>query len=238
VEVINKVVITEEAQFDYESVVDTPMPKTDIKIQCELYIDNKQSLGRLLWERYFRCTYLDEESGKKVMLFIYKGDTLGKMQLWMCKGVCAAEDWSEDLEDSGQIRDWLNTAIDPAPTEDWVWNLRLWQQEQRQQIEKEYREIGDATMEYIKSLLGNYKLNKTKIEVSDSEEAKKLREEMDFLDRCIQHLEDEAKEILTSLYIKGLSMSQVGKRLGYSKACIFKKRDRALKVLELLFEGR
>ena len=32
---INKVVITEEAEFDYEEILGLPMPKADIKEACE-----------------------------------------------------------------------------------------------------------------------------------------------------------------------------------------------------------
>lgn len=38
--VINKIVITDEARFDYESLFGLPIPRADMKGECEKYIDN------------------------------------------------------------------------------------------------------------------------------------------------------------------------------------------------------
>lgn len=234
-EVINKVVITEEAAFDYEFVVGQQIPKAEIKNECEIYIENRQSLGRLLWERYFRCKYLDERTGDMLMLFFYKGPMMGRMQLWLCRGICAASDWNEEIEDSGQVRFWLNTALDPKPTEDWAWSLRLWQNEQKRQIENEY---GVEEMGQVKELLKDYELNKARIGVLDNPEVKQLREDMAYLEKCIEQLDDEAREIIRSVYIKKQSVRKIGARLGYGKTTIAQKRDRAIKILEVLFAER
>lgn len=127
---INKVVITEEAKFDYEEVVARqPIPKTAIKNECELYIDNLQKGGRLLYGYYFRAKYYDENSDKMLMLFFYKGERFGKMQLWKLSGICEADDWTEEQEDDGQIRNWLKSKIaDFEDRVDWVIELRLWEE--------------------------------------------------------------------------------------------------------------
>ena len=234
-EVKNKVVITDEAVFDYEDIVGWQMPRADIKQECEFYIDNSQARGRLLWEYYFRCKYLDEATGQMVMLFFYKGERLWNTQLWNCVGCCLAEDWNEELEESGQIRYWLKTVLDPAPAEDWVWNLRLWQNEQRKQIIDEY---GDEDMGKVKELLTNYALNKARIAVLNNPEVEILKKDMDFLDLCIQQLEDEAREIILSVYIKKETVRKIGARLGYGKTTIAEKRDRAIKILDILFAER
>lgn len=138
---INKVVITEEAKFDYEEVVARqPIPKTTIKNECELYIDNLQKGGRLLYGYYFRAKYYDENSDKMLMLFFYKGERFGKMQTWELSGICEAADWTDDLEDDGLIRNWLKVKIeDLLQEDDWVIGFRIWQMEQ-QTLQEEYSE--------------------------------------------------------------------------------------------------
>ena len=55
--VINKIVITDEARFDYESLFGLPIPRADMKGECEKYIDNisGQNIGY-----YIRAKYYDE----------------------------------------------------------------------------------------------------------------------------------------------------------------------------------
>ena len=43
--IINKVVVTDEAKFDYECLFNRPIPKADIKRETEEYIDGRQ--GRI-----------------------------------------------------------------------------------------------------------------------------------------------------------------------------------------------
>ena len=46
-------------------------------------------------------------------------------------GICFAEDWTEEQEESGQIRFWLKTKICDLPPEvDWVVKYRVWQEEE------------------------------------------------------------------------------------------------------------
>ena len=54
---INKVVITEEAEFDYEEILGLPMPKADIKEACENYIESRYDGGRTLWGYYYKWKY-------------------------------------------------------------------------------------------------------------------------------------------------------------------------------------
>ena len=121
--IINKVIITAEAKSDYEeSVVCFPMPCSEIKLECEKYIDNLQDVGKPVGY-YFRTKYLIESSGEMLMLFFYKGERFGLMQIWNLKGMCLADDWSEDAEDDGSIRTWLNSRIKDLPVNDWVLEL-------------------------------------------------------------------------------------------------------------------
>lgn len=233
--VINKVVITAEAEFDYESEFGRRLPKKEIKQETEEYISG--SLSRFSGY-YFRIKYLDEATDRMLMLFVYKGVVFGSMQMWEIRGICPAEDWTEELEEDGQIREWLDTTINPTEETDWVWDLRLKEARRRKELAEEFGEEVESDMPEIKELLENYKLNKARIAVGETEEVKALKADMEYLDKCIDQLDDDALAVVTLLYKQGLSMSAVGKRLGYVKSAIHKKRNRALEMLELLFADR
>jgi len=132
---INKVVITEEAQFDYESLVGLPLQKTLIKNETETYIELMQKSGRLLYGYYFRAKFYDEQSDRILLLFFYKGERFGAMQMWKLVGICYEEDYTENLEDCGQIRVWLNSSLTPEECGDWVWDLRVWQEKKQKEME-------------------------------------------------------------------------------------------------------
>ncbi len=120
-EVINKVNITAEAVFDYEICLQRgKLDKRSLKAEVEEYIDNMNKSGRLLYDRYFRCKYYDEDSDKMLMLFFYKAERLSIMQFWNLAGICFEEDWSEEAEDNGEIRNWLKCKITDMPKGDWV----------------------------------------------------------------------------------------------------------------------
>ena len=144
---IAKVVITEEAKYDYESLFAVPlydremandvewlknhfeepeylspaMPIADIKAECEEYIENHPTAKH---RHYFRAKYYDETQNRMLMLFFYKGQKIGPMQMWNLKGICLAESWNEILEEKGVIRNWLKHGIDTEDKADWVLELR------------------------------------------------------------------------------------------------------------------
>lgn len=230
--VIDKILITEEAKSDYIDTVGYELPSKDIKSEVEAYIELLKSSRRFTSGRYFHVNYLDEDADKTVKLFFYKGETIGRMQMWNLAGVCLAEDWNEQIEESGQIRLWLKTSLNPKEETDWVWDLRV-REEQKKRLNEFYewdREI--KTM--VKELLKNYKLNKTKIKMgtADSE----LKKKMEFLDKCISSIDDLEREIIVGYYINGKSLTEVGKRFGYVKSSISTKRDRAVQMIEILFQ--
>jgi hypothetical protein len=133
--IINKVVITDEAVFDYESEYGLPIPKAEIKAECERYIDEMNKNGRLLWGYYLRLKFYDQTTDKMLLLFFYKGKTLGLMQMWELCGVCEEGDWTELLEESGQIRLWLKSKLSTEELTDWVWDLRVKADKQRKELE-------------------------------------------------------------------------------------------------------
>ena len=227
--VINKVVITAEAEFDYESEFGLRLPKLDIKRETEEYISG--SLSRFSGY-YFRIKYLDEATDRMLMLFVYKGVVLGCMQLWEIRGICPAEDWTVELEEDGQIREWLNTKINPTEETDWVWDLRLKEERRQKEIAEEFGEEEESSMPEIKEMLKNYKLNQAKIAVGESQE---LKADMARLDKCIAELDGEANAIITLLYVQGQSLRKVGNTLGYCKSVIDRKKDRAVEILAILY---
>lgn len=104
---INKVLITKEARFDYEEVVvNRLMPSGMIKKELEEFFANKNYL-----ERYFATKFYDEESEKMLLLFLRKGAIFKAMQVWKLAGICEINDYNENLEERGFIKSWLDTYI-------------------------------------------------------------------------------------------------------------------------------
>ena len=157
---------------------------------------------------------------------------MGCMQLWEIRGICPAEDWTVELEEDGQIREWLNTKINPTEETDWVWDLRLKEERRKKEIAEEFGEEEESSMPEIKEMLKNYKLNQAKIAVGESQE---LKADMARLDKCIAELDGEANAIITLLYVQGQSLRKVGNTLGYCKSVIDRKKDRAVEILAILY---
>ena len=126
-EVIHKLNITPEAAFYLgECMGLEDINKRALKAETEEYIKNMTDSGSLPWWGYFRCNYVDEESGRRLKLFIYRGMRLGLMQYWDLAGVCDADDWTEDAEEAGLIRAWLKTKIEDLPDAvDWAVRVRV-----------------------------------------------------------------------------------------------------------------
>jgi hypothetical protein len=119
--VIHKLNISAEAVFDISDILGIrEFDMRTLKSEVEEYIIRQAKVGCLPWWGYFRVDYIDEDSGRQLKLFISKAVRLGLMQYWELRGVCAAADWSEDLEDDGTIRCWLNSKVVDLPKGDWV----------------------------------------------------------------------------------------------------------------------
>ena len=123
--------ISDEAKFDYAFMFGLlvgdfgsdlpPLFQLDsrIKEELELFI----LLQKRLWYKgYFRATYIYEEVGKELMLFVKKREKEENKQYWEIVGICEAKDYDEDLEEYGQIRAWYESKIDNLPEDepDWV----------------------------------------------------------------------------------------------------------------------
>lgn len=113
----------QEKAFEYAERFEIPtarLKKTDLKHEVEDYIDLQNCDGRLLYDNYFRCKYLDEKSRQMLMLFLYRDIKMGLMQYWRLEGICFADDWTEEAEEDGKIRHWLKGKITDLEKGDWV----------------------------------------------------------------------------------------------------------------------
>ena len=104
-----------------------------MKGECEKYIDNisGQNIGY-----YIRAKYYDETTDEMLMLFFYKGKTISRMQMWELAGICRADDWSEEMEEDGIIRHWLKSSLTPKEETDWVWDLRVREEQRQKEVEE------------------------------------------------------------------------------------------------------
>lgn len=238
--VIHKARITAEAQFDYEEVLSAVMPKRDVKFQIEEYLCIESAARRLPAYGRLRLKYLDENTGEMLMLFVYRAERIRCMQMWDVKGVCRYGDYSEESEDEGQIRQWLETSVNPLPRRDWVWDyrLRLEMQERLRILEEGGRE--DKIMAEVKELLKNYKLNKLRVDVGDKNDGAimELADKMKFLEDCIERIDDEERDIIRCKYVDGIPLRQISRRMNMADTTIRRHVERALKMIETCFTER
>jgi len=115
---IHRAVVTAEAESDYiESVGGKRLDKGGVCRELSEYISRRYAGGRF---GYFRVKHIDEAADKTLMLFVYRAARLGIMQFWEIRGICEADDWSEDTEESGLIRLWLKSKVEKLGKGDWV----------------------------------------------------------------------------------------------------------------------
>ena len=161
-EVIHKLNIMPEAAFDLSDCLNlNGFDKRALKTETEEYISHMTASDRLPWWGYFRCDYIDEASGRRLKLFVYKGIRIGLMQYWDLMGVCEAAEWTEDAENDGLIRVWLETKIEGLPDED-DWAVRV-------RVNKILRETGKTVFENVlEEVLNDFECKR------DKEAAEKL----------------------------------------------------------------
>lgn len=102
---INKLVVTAGAIFDYEEIVcNEEMDRTAFRKDVEELIAGE--------EEKLRVNYRDRKTGKSLTLFLRKGYEFGIMRVWILEGICESCDYSKELEDSGAIEEWLSITIE------------------------------------------------------------------------------------------------------------------------------
>jgi len=126
-EVIHKLNITAEAAFDLSDCLGLErLDRRTLKAETEEYITRMTASGRIPWWGYFRADYIDEDSGRRLKLFVYKRKRIGLMQYWDLSGVCEADDWTQDAEDDGLVRVWVETKTEDLPDgDDWAVRVRV-----------------------------------------------------------------------------------------------------------------
>ncbi|MFI3162918.1 MAG: hypothetical protein R3Y65_00590 [Bacillota bacterium] len=134
---IIKISITKEALFDFWC--DTKQKgfnNKQVKRDLEEYMQYMKESGKLENASYFRLKYQSEEMETMYMFFLVKGKQFRLMQTWWIVGVCKESDYDNDLEDMGQIRNWLTTPIHGLKNEeDWV---KLSREKEKEQEEFKY----------------------------------------------------------------------------------------------------
>jgi len=108
--IINKVVIDKGAIFDYEGIVcHIPLEESKMRANVEKMIDERRYS---VCGEDLRITYYDEDSDTELMLFVKKGYCFGPMQSYILQGICARDDYDEEMETNGIIKDWLGVIIE------------------------------------------------------------------------------------------------------------------------------
>ena len=109
---IHKIQITSGAKFDYEECMELGiLPKTEIKNSVEEYLYLRQLNGEI-FKHYFKVKFFDEATNKMLILFIKKSAEFLSMLIWRITGICAEEDYVEELEYLGINRNWYNSPIE------------------------------------------------------------------------------------------------------------------------------
>lgn len=130
---IHRVIISEGAKFDYALIFNllvgdfgSDLPPyfrldKDMINELEVYITKNKKVYN---KGYFKATFIHEDTGKELMLFVKRKERIDNSQMWELVGICEACDYDEELEECGQIRAWYETPVVDLPKEkDWVEEL-------------------------------------------------------------------------------------------------------------------
>ncbi len=104
--IINKIVVSKGAIFDYEEIVCMrPFPYNEMKESVEkLLISDEDNEEK-------KIVMTDIGSEKELLLFLKKGYDFGMMRLWILQGICEVCDYCDEMEQNGSIRKWLEVEI-------------------------------------------------------------------------------------------------------------------------------
>lgn len=103
---INKLVLTKGAVFDYEEIVcGAPMDRQKFRREAEALVGD--SCGKSL-----RLVYPDKDTGRELLLFLRRGYDFGIMRLWILEGICETADYDAEMEKNGVIKQWLEIEIE------------------------------------------------------------------------------------------------------------------------------
>ncbi len=103
---LNKIVLTKGAVFDYEEIVcNMQLNRGEFRARVEKIIGERD-------ENSLRLVFNDSDSKKELMLFLRRGYDFGIMRLWILEGICEKDDYDEEMERSGAIKKWLEIEIE------------------------------------------------------------------------------------------------------------------------------
>ena len=104
---IDKIVLTKGAIFDYEEIVcHRELDRQKIRQNVEKKLKNNPTQTDL------RIELFDEDSQKDLLLFVKRGYDFGIMRTWVLLGICEKSDYDPEMERNGVIKEWLEVEIE------------------------------------------------------------------------------------------------------------------------------
>ena len=137
---INRVMISNEAKFDYSYLVKGGcLTSRTFCNEFDEYIDNLSAKGRLSNTCYLRLKFYDERVNDYMIFFVKRRNRFRCIQNWEVIGICNYGDWSEEMENNGSINRWLRSKIYDLPKEpDWVEEMRNRDNDWKELMEEMY----------------------------------------------------------------------------------------------------
>ena len=159
------------------------MPKAEYKRELEEYI---QRSDYLKYRHYFRCKYLDENTGVMLMLFILRRQKLGYKQFWDVVGIMPADEWDEEKEEEGVYRSWYNGRITNTADYDWIEEYRL--KQELSAIEQKLEEVYKSEFKQSKRAEHDRRFDKKNVARSQNklDEIISTREELESRRRVLK----------------------------------------------------
>jgi hypothetical protein len=125
---------TEEEQYESSPV---KLQQQEIKAELEEYLQWSKKNQK----QYFRINHYDEQFDRMLMLFVKRAEKVSVIQNWIVVGMCLADDWTQEDEDEGRIRNWYNSRIENLQDNDWVEEERLRREAEEKERQKDEKEI-------------------------------------------------------------------------------------------------
>lgn len=221
VDALRMVKVSKEAEEDYINITrKRNCPLQEIAVYAERNLNAIRISGY-----YYRLVFYDRTIKNYLMLFLYNVSN----DIWEVVGISHLADWNIELEESGQIRVWLNSKFDDRQR-DWVLDERA----ERWCEEKEENQV---EVQKIKVMLRNSSFEQKKILMCDDAEKKaKMLARYNRLMKCVDLLDNEDKQIVKDHYFNGKSLAELAAEIGISKGGMQYRLEKAVKIIAMLYE--